>query len=338
MNPFHEELRRRHRRRRHGGRQLRAGTARARSCACCSSKASRPDSARQPSFDERTTALGNGSRQIFESLGVWNAMARRVRRHPLHPCVRRRALRRGAARGAGAGRRRLRLRGAQSRHRPRALAGAARRAEHHAGGARRSSSARTCATTAWSSDLQVDGEPGTAHAAVAVAADGAGSVLRASAGIEAGVEDYDQVAIVVNAATERPNTGEAFERFTPSGPLAVLPVAAVAVTPWSGPCNPTRAANCWRSTTTAFASRAAVRLWLARRPLEPDRQAQHLSTQPVARAGDRVRGASCSSAMPRRRCIRWPGRGSTWACAMRPRWRRCWPGAAGERRTAAPSC
>jgi 2-octaprenyl-6-methoxyphenol hydroxylase len=29
----------------------------------------------------------------------------------------------------------------------------------------------------------------------------------------------------VNAATERPNTGEAFERFTPSGPLAVLPVS-----------------------------------------------------------------------------------------------------------------
>jgi len=29
-----------------------------------------PDSASQPSFDERTTAIGNGSRQIFESLGV----------------------------------------------------------------------------------------------------------------------------------------------------------------------------------------------------------------------------------------------------------------------------
>ncbi len=42
---------------------------------------------------------------------------------------------------------------------------------------------------------------------MAVAADGAGSVLRASAGIEAAVEDYEQIAIVVNAATERPHTG-----------------------------------------------------------------------------------------------------------------------------------
>src|SRR5690242_9309753 len=34
-----------------------------------------PDSTSQPSFDERTTALGNGSRQIFETLGVWPQMA-----------------------------------------------------------------------------------------------------------------------------------------------------------------------------------------------------------------------------------------------------------------------
>ena len=73
-------------------------------------------------------------------------------------------------------------------------------------------------------DVVVDGANEKVRAAVAVAADGAGSVLRASAGIDAAVEDYDQIAIVVNAATERPHTGEAFERFTPSGPLAVLPV------------------------------------------------------------------------------------------------------------------
>src|ERR1700756_181244 len=29
----------------------------------------------QPSFDERTTALGNASRRIFEGLGVWDQIA-----------------------------------------------------------------------------------------------------------------------------------------------------------------------------------------------------------------------------------------------------------------------
>src|SRR5215831_9496126 len=31
--------------------------------------------AAQPSFDERTTALGNVSRRIFEGLGVWDSIA-----------------------------------------------------------------------------------------------------------------------------------------------------------------------------------------------------------------------------------------------------------------------
>src|SRR5580692_3058802 len=34
-----------------------------------------PGSSTQPSFDDRTTALGNASRRIFESLGVWGAIA-----------------------------------------------------------------------------------------------------------------------------------------------------------------------------------------------------------------------------------------------------------------------
>ena len=87
------------------------------------------------------------------------------------------------------------------------------------------------------------------RASVAVAADGAGSVLRASAGIDADVEDYEQVAIVVNAATERPNSGEAFERFTPSGPAGGAAHGRAAATPWCGPCARNAPPSCWRSTT-----------------------------------------------------------------------------------------
>ncbi|MFM7720965.1 MAG: FAD-dependent monooxygenase [Sediminibacterium sp.] len=34
-----------------------------------------PDAAVQPSFDDRTTTLGNGTRRVFEALGVWSAIA-----------------------------------------------------------------------------------------------------------------------------------------------------------------------------------------------------------------------------------------------------------------------
>jgi len=91
------------------------------------------------------------------------------------------------------------------------------------------------------------------RASVAVAADGAGSVLRASAGIAAEVEDYDQVAIVVNAATDKPNSGEAFERFTASGPLAVLPTVGGGYTVvWA--VRPARAAELLALDDQAFAA------------------------------------------------------------------------------------
>src|ERR1700738_2297182 len=34
-----------------------------------------PESSTQPSFDARTTARGNASRRIFQSLGVWERLA-----------------------------------------------------------------------------------------------------------------------------------------------------------------------------------------------------------------------------------------------------------------------
>ncbi len=57
-----------------------------------------------------------------------------------------------------------------------------------------------------------------------VAADGAHSSVRAAAGIDAEVEDYDQVAMAANIAADRPHDGTAYERFTQAGPLALLPL------------------------------------------------------------------------------------------------------------------
>jgi 2-polyprenylphenol 6-hydroxylase len=62
-------------------------------------------------------------------------------------------------------------------------------------------------------------------AAVLVAADGAASPLRQLAGIGTTGRDYAQRAVVAHVATERPHAHTAWQRFLPSGPLALLPLA-----------------------------------------------------------------------------------------------------------------
>ncbi len=57
-----------------------------------------------------------------------------------------------------------------------------------------------------------------------VGADGANSRVRAMAGLQAQIKDYDQMAIVSNISTAISHVNTAFERFTPQGPLALLPL------------------------------------------------------------------------------------------------------------------
>ena len=58
-----------------------------------------------------------------------------------------------------------------------------------------------------------------------VAADGARSAVRDMLGITADRHSYEQRAIIGNLMPGRPIDNVAYERFTPQGPLAVLPVA-----------------------------------------------------------------------------------------------------------------
>lgn len=78
---------------------------------------------------------------------------------------------------------------------------------------------------------RVDADPGRAlvrqagdataiEARLAVVADGTGAGL---AGIERARHDYGQVAVIGKVATARPHGGLAYERFTPDGPIALLP-------------------------------------------------------------------------------------------------------------------
>jgi len=58
-----------------------------------------------------------------------------------------------------------------------------------------------------------------------VAADGANSAVREMMGISAQQREYGQRAVIGNLLPEKDMDHRAFERFTPQGPLAILPIA-----------------------------------------------------------------------------------------------------------------
>ncbi|MDP5290857.1 2-octaprenyl-6-methoxyphenyl hydroxylase [Oceanimonas sp. CHS3-5] len=61
-------------------------------------------------------------------------------------------------------------------------------------------------------------------ASLLVAADGNRSLIGEWLGVPRRQLDYGQSAIIANIATAEPHAGRAFERFTPQGPLALLPM------------------------------------------------------------------------------------------------------------------
>jgi 2-octaprenyl-6-methoxyphenol hydroxylase len=182
----------------------------------------------QPSFDDRTTALSNGSRRIFEALRIWPLLEREataIRR--IHVSDRGRfgfarldAAEQGLSalgfvvvnRAMGAA---LWQRLGQSS--VRIMAPARVRGMQLADGRQRID----C-------DLGAQGNvSGTVavEARLAIAADGAQSVLREAAGIGAKTRNYGQTALVTNVLTQRFHDHVAYERFTPEGPLALLPMS-----------------------------------------------------------------------------------------------------------------
>lgn len=82
----------------------------------------------------------------------------------------------------------------------------------------------------------LDLDDASLRAPLLIAADGAHSPLRTLAGIETRGHDYAQSGLVAYLRTERPHRQTAWQRFLPTGPLAVLPCANELVsTVWSLP-------------------------------------------------------------------------------------------------------
>ncbi|TXH77199.1 MAG: 2-octaprenyl-6-methoxyphenyl hydroxylase [Thiothrix sp.] len=72
--------------------------------------------------------------------------------------------------------------------------------------------------------LERQGVVESLQAKLLVIADGAKSPLREQLGIAVKQRDYQQTAIIANVSTDQPVQGIAYERFTSSGPLALLPM------------------------------------------------------------------------------------------------------------------
>lgn len=68
-------------------------------------------------------------------------------------------------------------------------------------------------------------ESKTITAKLLVAADGGDSVVRRLSGVRIKQRNYEQCAMIANIAADQPHNNQAFERFTDSGPLALLPMA-----------------------------------------------------------------------------------------------------------------
>ena len=177
----------------------------------------------QPGFDARTLALAYGSRRIFDSLGLWDEIEQRG----VTPIRRIHISDRGHA---GSSHLDAQAEGVE------ALGYVAEirllgKVLHE-----RMHTFRNVQFICPAQVTQVSLEPTRASVEISeqqssrnitgrllVAADGGNSVTRQLLGIKTFRMGYDQHAVIANVAMDRPHQGVAYERFTSSGPMALLP-------------------------------------------------------------------------------------------------------------------
>jgi 2-octaprenyl-6-methoxyphenol hydroxylase len=187
------------------------------------------DSLAQPSFDERTTALSNGSRRILETLGVWPAVAAAAT--PIAKIHVSDQGRFGFAR-IDAAEQGLKAMGYVVPNR--ALGAALWSALSGSSNVRLYCPAQVEKIESSESAVQIevahDGgaatdTTSTIRASLVVAADGIHSAVRTAFGVAADTRDYQQTAVITTVLPQNFHEHVAFERFTRSGPLALLPLS-----------------------------------------------------------------------------------------------------------------
>ena len=172
-----------------------------------------------PAWDERCIALNDGSRRIFEGMGVWQSLAPQAA--PItatHISERGKfGVSRFTAEQAGLA--------ALGHNTPLRAIGAALMGWMQVQGNLTLLAPARLASLQMGAErvaLQLDNDQ-QLSAKLVIAADGAHSAVRQLLGLPAEVRDYAQSAIVTAITTQRSNEGVAYERFMPTGPLALLP-------------------------------------------------------------------------------------------------------------------
>jgi 2-octaprenyl-6-methoxyphenol hydroxylase len=245
-----------------------------------------PDSEAQPSFDERT----------FESLGVWERMQQQAAAI--------RAIHVSEAGRFGVARLKAAEQGIDAFGyvvANQVIGAALWGAFANAAGVTtlvpaRPSTVEMAADAVTLTIVDAAGKSERLQARLVVAADGAHSLVRAAAGIDARVEDYGQIAIVVNVSADRSHDGTAYERFTNAGPLAVLPVCDGSFTiVWT--VAPERAAHLLAVSDTAFLEELQTGFgWRAGRFVRAGRRASYALTLTRAAASVALRTALIGNA------------------------------------------
>ena len=175
--------------------------------------------------DPRPIALSHGSRLILERLGVWERLARAT------PILRIHVSQRGGFGRVELDAREARLPALGYVFDYGQLAVAFARALEAGGGAppiRAAASAFEAGTAAAVVRFAVGGDTGHASARLLAVADGGALAVAALR-----TRDYGQAAVTARATCGAPHQNVAYERFTPEGPLAILPDGETVALVWT---------------------------------------------------------------------------------------------------------
>lgn len=194
----------------------------------------------QPSFDDRSTALSPATTELLSLLGHWGRISQRA-----EPIRRVHVSDRGHLGSTSYSQ-------AENEHRFLGYVVENRWFGRHLAAAVLASPVQVAAP-AQVTDLticpggarlvyQQQGETRQLFASLVIIADGAESPLREKLGIGIDTHAYGQSAVTANLEFSRPHQGQAFERFTEQGPLAILPLTTAADNPGA---DSSRAALVW---------------------------------------------------------------------------------------------